>query len=168
MLMVKTTVKNSTIPGAGLGLFADQFIEKGTVTWRFCPNFDQILKEEDLLRLSTPARYQFLKYSYKSKDDDYYVLCGDDERFINHSESPNIVDEQLPEKEPFSIASRDIKPGEELFCNYFEFDANAEMKLKNQFEEYISTTPAPLSVSSKYQKVRSKVGLFRRLFLRKR
>lgn len=145
--MVKTIVKESTIPGAGLGLFAAEFIKKGTVTWRFCPNFDQILHEEDLLRLSIPARYQFLKYCYKSKDDNHYVLCGDDERFINHSNKPNIVDEFIPEKEPFSIADRDIHLGEELFCNYFDFDANAEMKLKNDFEKYISTTPTPLSVS---------------------
>jgi hypothetical protein len=147
MLMVKTIVKESTIPGAGLGLFADEFIKKGTVTWRFCPNFDQILHEEDLLRLSIPARYQFLKYCYKSKEDDHYVLCGDDERFINHSDNPNIVDELIPEKEPFSIAERDINPGEELFCNYFDFDANAEMKLNNNFGEYISTTLTPPSAS---------------------
>ena len=145
--MVKTIVKESTIPGAGLGLFADEFIKKGTVTWRFCPGFDQILHEEDLLRLSMPARYQFLKYCYKSKDDDHYVLCGDDERFINHSNNPNIVDEFIPEKEPFSIAVRDIKKGEELLCNYFEFDANAEMKLQNKFSEYIATTPNPSSAS---------------------
>lgn len=149
MLMVKTIVKESTIPGAGLGLFADEFIKSGTITWRFCPNFDQILNEEDLLRLSIPARYQFLKYCYKSKENDFYVLCGDDDRFINHSLTPNIGsgDDDSDVKKSISIAIKDIHPGEELFCDYFDFDANAEMKLKNNFEKYISTTPTPLSAS---------------------
>lgn len=135
MLMVKTKVKKSNIPDAGLGLFADEFIKKGTVTWRFCPGFDQILYEDDLLRLSEAARLQFLKYTYKSIDTGHYVSCGDDDRFINHSESPNIIEgENEPNSEPFSIAARDIYPGEELLCNYFHYDANAEMKLNNDFE----------------------------------
>ncbi|MFA7193921.1 MAG: SET domain-containing protein [Candidatus Paceibacterota bacterium] len=135
MLMVKTKVKKSTIPDAGLGLFADEFIKKGTMTWRFCPGFDQILYEDDMLRLSEPARKEFLKHNYKSLEGDYYVSCGDDERFINHSENPNIVeDDSTNSSEPFSIASRDINPGEELFCNYYDFDANADMKLNNDFD----------------------------------
>ncbi len=134
MLMVKTKVKESTIPGAGLGLFADEFIKKGTVTWRFCPGFDQISYEDDLLRMSETARIQFLKYSYKSLDDGHYVSCGDDDRFINHSENPNIIEGENEENsEPFSIAARDIRPGEEMLCNYFDYDANAEMKLSNNF-----------------------------------
>lgn len=139
MLMVKTIVKESTIPGAGLGLFADELIKKGSITWRFCPGFDQILYEDDLLRLSMPARFQFLRYCYKSLEDGHYVLCGDDERFINHSNTPNIVDEYKPESEPFSVAATDIHIGDELFCNYFEFDANAEMKLNNDFDKYVSS-----------------------------
>ncbi len=135
MLMVKTKVQKSTIPDAGLGLFADEFIKKGTVTWRFCPGFDQILYEDDLLRLSEASRAQFLKYTYKSLEDGHYVSCGDDDRFINHSEEPNIIEgETEVNSEPFSIAARDINPGEELFCNYFDYDANALMKLNNDFD----------------------------------
>lgn len=134
MIMVKTKVKESTIPNAGLGLFADEFIKKGTVTWRYCPNFDQILYEDDLLRMSEAARIQFLKYAYKNKNTGHYVLCGDDESFINHSTEPNILEGELEnELETFSIAARDIEAGEELFCNYFDFDTNAEMKLTNNF-----------------------------------
>ena len=135
MLMIKTKVKESNIQDAGLGLFADEFIKEGTVTWRFCPGFDQILYEDDLLRLSEASRLQFLKYTYKSLEEGYYVCCGDDDRFINHCEKPNIIEGETEENsEPFSIAARDIYPGEELLCNYFDYDANALMKLNNDFE----------------------------------
>ncbi len=135
MLMVKVKVQASTIPAAGLGLFADEFIKKGTVTWRFCPGFDQILQEDDLLRMSETSRIQFLKYTYKSLDDGHYVSCGDDDKFINHSLNPNIIEGENEEGfEPFSIAVCDIQKGEELFCNYYDYDANAEMKLTNDFE----------------------------------
>lgn len=129
MLMVKTYIGPSTIPGAGLGLFAAEFIPKGTTTWRFCPNFDLILEEDDLLRLSEPARKQFLNYCYFDKNTKHFILCGDDERFINHSTEPNITQSKGDETEGIEIAGRDIEAGEELFCNYFDFDEDAERKL---------------------------------------
>lgn len=132
--MVKTVIKESTIPGAGLGLFADEFIKKGTVTWRFCPNFDQIISEDDLLRLSEVARQQFLKYAYFDKVTRHFILCGDDERFINHDgENPNIIQSsEIGEIEGVEIAARDIEKGEELFCNYHDFDEHADNKLNNE------------------------------------
>ncbi|MCB9806121.1 SET domain-containing protein-lysine N-methyltransferase [Candidatus Nomurabacteria bacterium] len=131
--MIKTKVKRSTIPDAGLGLFADEFIKKGTVTWRFCPGFDQIIHEDILLKLSEPARIAFLKYAYHNGKKDYFVLCGDDERFINHSDTPNIKEGKVEGGyETISLAARDIEPGEELFCNYYDFDINAGMKLAKE------------------------------------
>ena len=40
MLLVKTRLGASAIHG--IGLFADEFIPKDTVTWRFTPGLDQI------------------------------------------------------------------------------------------------------------------------------
>lgn len=135
MLMVKTFVKESTIPGAGLGLFANEFIKKGTVTWRFCPGFDRISTDDDLLRMSEESRAQFLKYCYKSKVGNYYILPGDDDRFINHTDNnPNIIEGEFEKNsEPFSIAARDIEKGEELLCNYYEYDDHADKKLRDDF-----------------------------------
>jgi uncharacterized protein len=45
MLVVRTKTKASEI--AGIGLFADQFIPKGTVVWKYQPDFDLLLSEED-------------------------------------------------------------------------------------------------------------------------
>lgn len=82
--MVKTTLGKSSIHG--IGLFAAQFIPKGTVTWRFMPELDLIVSKDILLQLSEPARIQFLNYCYVDKNTQNFILCFDDERFINHSD----------------------------------------------------------------------------------
>ncbi len=129
--MVRTKVKPSTIPGAGLGLFADEFIPKNKVTWRFCPGYDLVISEEDIFRMSEESRQQFLNYCYFDKRTRHFILCGDDERFINHSKNPNIIQgTEGGEIEGVEMAGRDIQKGEELLCNYYDFDADAERKLK--------------------------------------
>ncbi len=136
MLMVKTKIGPSTVKGAGLGLFADQDIPKGTTTWRFMPSLDLIVSEDTLLQLSEPARAMFLNYCYVDKYTKHFVLCFDDERFINHSKDPNIVQTKAEsEVEGFEIAARDIRKGEELFCDYESFDFDAYRKL-NKLDIY--------------------------------
>lgn len=126
--MVKTKIGLSTTHG--IGLFADQDIPKGTVTWRFMPGLDLIVSEDILLQLSESARKQFLNYCYVDKFTKHFILCFDDERFINHSENPNIIQNNSEsETEGVEIAARDIKKGEELFCNYEDFDFDANRKL---------------------------------------
>lgn len=130
MLMVKTKIRPSTIKGAGLGIFADQFIAKGTTTWRFMPGLDLVVPEDTLLQLSEAARIQFLNYCYVDKFTKHFILCFDDERFINHSRNPNIIQTLAEsELEGFEIASRDIKKDEELLCNYEDFDFDSFRKL---------------------------------------
>jgi len=128
MLMVKTKIAQSATHG--IGLFAAQFITKGTITWRFMPGLDLIVPEDILLQLSEPARAQFLNYCYVDKYTKHFILCFDDERFINHSEDPNIVQSKSEnETEGVEIAARDIQEGEELFCDYTQFDFDAIRKL---------------------------------------
>jgi uncharacterized protein len=130
MLLIKTRIGPSTIKNAGLGLFADQFIPKGTVTWRFMPGLDLIVPEDTLLQLSEASRAQFLNYCYVDKFTKHFILCFDDERFINHSKNPNIIQTHATsEIEGFEIAVRDIQKGEELLCDYEEFDFDAYRKL---------------------------------------
>ena len=129
MLMVKTKLGLSPIHG--MGLFADQFIPKGTTTWRFVPVFDLKVEPDDLLRLSEPARKLFWRYAYVDMSNNHYILCFDDERFINHSDNPNIIQKRISDEvEGREVAARDIHPGEELTVNYYDFDKDAERKLK--------------------------------------
>ncbi len=126
--MVKTKIGSSTTHG--IGLFAAQDIPAGTITWRFMPGLDLIVPEDILLQLSEPARIQFLNYCYVDKYTKNFILCFDDERFINHSNTPNIIQSKSEnEIEGVEIAAHDIKEGEELFCDYNHFDFDAIRKL---------------------------------------
>ena len=115
MLRVKTKLKPSA--RHGIGLFADQFIPKGTITWRRSPLFDVAFEPRALSRLPAFIKKQFLKYSYFDEKQKKYILCSDDQRFINHSAMPNIKSSTH-----FDKAMRDIKKGEELVCNYRDYE----------------------------------------------
>jgi len=125
MLLIKTRVKPSKIHG--FGLFADEFISQGTITWRYLDGFDQRLPESILGLLSDSAREQFLKYSYVDLTTGLYELCADDARFFNHSDEPNTA--SLPGKDDVDVATRDISRGEELTCDYRTFDRDWRLKL---------------------------------------
>lgn len=115
MLRVKTKLSLSRVDG--IGLFADQFIPKGTVTWQYDPAFDMRWTEEMVKDLPQWTKDQFSKYSYFDYKQNCYVLCADDQRYINHSIDPNIL--STPDQD---VAGRDIQPGEELFCNYEHYE----------------------------------------------
>lgn len=121
MLLVKTKIGPSKIHG--FGLFADQFIPKDTPIWEFTDGLDIKLTEEDLKKLSEPAKEQYLNYCYHSMVDGTYVLCFDDARFMNHSREPNMKGvDSAKHKEGRDVAARNIQPGEELTCDCREFD----------------------------------------------
>lgn len=115
MLCVKTTIKPSDI--SGIGLFADEFIPKKTVVWKFEPSIDLLLSEGEILKLSKPSQKQFYNYAFLDNAHGKYMLCGDDGRFFNHSDMPN-CDDRHPD---VTYAIRDIQPGEELSVNYKVF-----------------------------------------------
>ena len=117
MILVRTKLAPSAIHG--IGLFADEFLPEGTVTWEFCPDFDSAFSEQDIGRMSAPARAQFLRYAYFDKDLARYVLCFDDQRFINHTPHELANIHSTPRRD---VAARDILPGEELLCDYNHYD----------------------------------------------
>ena len=116
MLLVKTKLAVSNTHG--IGLFADQFIPKGTVTWEYNPLFDSSFTDEEVAALPDIPRKIFLHYAYFDKVLNKHVLCSDDQRFINHSSHHENV-ESTTRKD---VAARDIQPGEEILCNYNKFD----------------------------------------------
>lgn len=118
MILIKA--KREMSPIHGIGLFADQFIPKGTPTWEYVPWFDSSYTEENLKNMSEHARAQFLWYAFFDKETNKYVLCADDYRFINHTnDSSKINIHSTPHQD---VAARDIQIGEELLCDYNKFD----------------------------------------------
>jgi hypothetical protein len=113
--MVKTKIEPSKI--SGTGLFADQFIPKGAIVWKFNKDFDLLLSRDETKTLSKPAKEQFYNYAYFDKKYHKYLLCFDDARFFNHSENFN-CDESASD---ITTALRDINVGEEMTVNYRDF-----------------------------------------------
>lgn len=122
MLLVKTKIGVSTIHG--IGLFADQFIPKGTHIWRFHKGVDRKFTESEVGKLPDIIQEYFNTYAYQNPETRKYILCCDNGRFINHSETPNCVgiDDPDGEEEGIDIAARDIQAGEEITSNYKDFD----------------------------------------------
>ena len=122
MFTVKTKLGNSEIHG--IGVFADEFISKGTILWKYQKNFDITITDEEYLKLPKLAQDFFIYYGYYSKAEGGYVLCGDNARFTNHSKAPmmqmlNVTD---------SIAMRDINIGDEITEDYEYFDEKHDLK----------------------------------------
>ena len=115
MLLIDTYIDKSSIHG--LGLFAKKAIAKGDVIWEFNEDIDIRISQLHYERLSKSCKKQMDKYTYY--ENGYYCLDGDDARFINHSDNPNIF---FPDEEKDGIALRNIKKGEELTCNYQTFE----------------------------------------------
>lgn len=130
MLLVKTYIGPSKIHG--IGLFAGEFIAKGTPIWKFQREFDRTITKEHLDTLPVITQKFIIKYAYLSKKTNNYILCADDARFQNHSNTPNCIDQTAEgEKEGVDIAATDIQQGEELTMDYSTFDSDTINKLSN-------------------------------------
>lgn len=115
MLKVKTYLDKSTIHG--IGLFAAEDIKEGERIWEYNPHVDIILtKEQAELYKNLPSPI------YIYKQDGKYYLSLDNDRYINHSEDANVANgEYMFMEDDYTYATRDIKAGEELTCDYREF-----------------------------------------------
>jgi hypothetical protein len=113
MLLVESYVDDSPI--AGLGLFVDEAVPKGTVAAIFTRGLSLIREDEynertlagDLTVIKTACRFV-----------DRIFLCREsgeleDEDFVNHSFTPNLLYHC-----GICFTLRDLVPGEELTVNY--------------------------------------------------
>src|SRR5262245_26084252 len=120
MLLVDTTVGPSQIHG--LGCFANEFIPQGKRVWVFDRRIDPLVYVAQLSKLPE-AMQAFLNdkgFVATRRWRKCIVLCGDDSRYMNHSDEPNLIK---------NVANRDIDVGEELTCDYWSFDLDAAKKL---------------------------------------
>ncbi len=127
MILVKTKLKQSLING--IGLFANQFISKNTIVWKYNLRLDQLYHRDEWKSTPKMVKKLLKHYGYKNEYGDY-ILCGDDARFFNHSDTPNCFEEYSPGGTAPTIANRDIQKGEELTIDYSSFDNDYKEKLK--------------------------------------
>jgi len=129
MLLVNTYVAPSEIEG--VGVFAAEAIPAGARIWRLEPGFDRLIRCSDLLTMAPNLQAFVDRYAYPMLDDpDTLIVELDNGRFMNHdADDPNTRFDD-PDA---GFALRDIAAGEELTCNYAEFDPGFQIMPGRQF-----------------------------------
>jgi SET domain-containing protein len=87
MMMVETELRPSSIHG--IGVFLVEPVTAGQLIWRFDSRVDRVFSDFELNAM--PERLQRYLRTYSTLHDGLklWVLCGDNGRHFNHSETPN-------------------------------------------------------------------------------
>lgn len=125
MFTVKTSLQKSDIHG--LGCFADVYIPKGIVIWKFVDGLDVVINDEQYSDLPDIAREYINNFGYYNSSEGGWVMCMDNSKYTNHSDDANM--EKFDRYSSKSI--KDIQIGEEITENYYFFDEKAQNKLNN-------------------------------------
>jgi SET domain-containing protein len=88
MLVIKTFIDKSPIHG--IGLFAAEDVPEGTIVWTFNPRIDSIIRKDEIGDVPEHVREFLTKYSWTDSDG-HFRIGVDNDRFINHSSTPNTV-----------------------------------------------------------------------------
>lgn len=118
LLRVRTFVAPS--PGRGLGLFAQDAIPSGTVTWKYDSELDPCFEIDFVEALPDHSRSVIFKYGYFDLFLSKFVVPIDDLRFINHS----ALNRNIQSSPEMDVACKDIDAGEELLCNYRDYESD--------------------------------------------
>ncbi len=114
MMMVHTDVRPSAIHG--LGTFLLEPVRKGQLIWRFDSRVDHIFSEEELATLPEHMQRFLQTYSTWHEGLKLWVLCGDNGRHFNHSDTPNTLSMGIAFGD--DIAADDLPAGTELTTDY--------------------------------------------------
>ncbi len=125
MLIIETYLAPSAVHG--LGVFTHQPVAAGQIVSRFTAPFDIEFTAQQLAGLTPAIRAYLTTYAYLSRFSHLYILTGDHDRFMNHSDDPNVG--MNPNGDPDNLALRAIRAGEELTCDYRTFDLAWREKL---------------------------------------
>jgi len=141
MLQVLTFVGPSAIHG--VGLFAADPIKKDTLIWVFDPIIDRIISNPAIDSVLSGCRHpepllkfiQHYGYMQAGLSDATWILCLDDARFVNHSDTPNTYSKYSDGSAPWDIfgsdyAACDINKGDEITSDYSLWDQQWYDKLK--------------------------------------
>jgi uncharacterized protein len=107
----------------GYGVFATQFIPKGTIVYaKDCLEIE--IKEKDFKKYEPALKEQIEKYSY-TDERGIRVISWDLGKYVNHCCDSNTLSTSYG----FDIAVRDINEGDEMTCDYAMLNVLDEMTL---------------------------------------
>lgn len=114
MLLFATELRESLIHG--IGVFLLEPVKEGDVIWRFDSRIDRVYSDHELEELP-PRLRQFLRvYSTLHEKSGLWVLCGDNGRHFNHSDTPNTLSQGIAFGD--DTARWDLSAGTELTSDY--------------------------------------------------
>jgi len=117
MLLISTYLAPSAIEG--IGVFAAEPLARGNLMWNLNSKFDVFVHPHEMEGLPAHMQDFIARYSYPHLEMPGVVIVDTDNgRFMNHSLAPN-TDFRIFDK---GYALVDIAAGDELTCNYHEFD----------------------------------------------
>ena len=114
MLMVETELRPSRIHGTGV--FLKRPVSKGELIWRYDSRIDRSYCEEELASLPDHVQDFLRTYSTWHEATRQWILCGDNGRYFNHSDTPNTL--SLGVGFGDDVAAEDLPAGAELTTNY--------------------------------------------------
>ena len=114
MLMVETELRQSDIHGTGV--FLREPVRKGELIWRFDSRIDRVYSEDELASLPEQTQRFLRTYSTWHEATRLWILCGDNGRHFNHSDTPNTL--SLGAGFGDDVAAQDLPAGVELTTNY--------------------------------------------------
>ncbi len=118
MITVPTYLEKS--PVHGFGVFAKELIKKGTKVWEFNPIFDVRFTDAEFERLPPSVKAEIEHHLYQPEQGGVLYYESTMGRYMNHSREPNVDFSDVG----VGWATRDIKPGDELTCDYRHFMAD--------------------------------------------
>jgi SET domain-containing protein len=114
MLMVQTELRPSDIHG--IGVFLAEPVRKGQLIWRFDSRIDRVFSDAELRDMPAELQRFLQTYSTLHQELGLWVLCGDNGRHFNHSETPTTTSLGIAFGD--DIAADDLPAGAELTSDY--------------------------------------------------
>lgn len=111
----------------GIGIFADQNIEKGQLVYTVSPSLDLDITQTQFDSLKDEEKRKIEYWGYWFEPNKVWHVDFDHIHFINHSFTPNTAQDFSRADHPLT-ATRDIKTGEELTQNYLDFESREDLK----------------------------------------
>ena len=114
--------KKSDVPGADIGIFADEPIKKGEVIRNLVENKNLIVLRgaQDLPPFTKSTSEYIYKYLFSNGDDSSCQLCVPGFSG-NHSTNPNMTIDAISDSITHFTACRDIERGEEILLDYTKY-----------------------------------------------
>jgi len=114
MMMVETELRASSIHG--IGVFLLEPVRAGQLIWRFDSRIDRVFSDAEIREMPERLQQYLHTYSTLHRDLQLWVLCGDNGRHFNHSETPNTRSLGIAFGD--DVAAYDLNAGAELTSDY--------------------------------------------------